>query len=57
VSGGPFFLVREEEITYEGKQLKRFCTWGHLGPCGNGAIDFHAEVNVWKMVAPRTRYT
>lgn len=55
--GGPEIRVREDELEYVGKRLKRFCTWGHQGPCGNGAIDFQAEVNVWRMVDTRVRFT
>ena len=35
-----------------GKQQKTFCDWGHCGACGNGAIHFRAEVNVWEYIAP-----
>ncbi|MDR0231976.1 MAG: DUF4121 family protein [Dysgonamonadaceae bacterium] len=35
-----------------GKQQKRFKDWGHSGACGNGAIHFRAEVNVWEYVEP-----
>jgi hypothetical protein len=38
------------------KCQKTFCDWGHCGACGNGAIHFRAEVNVWEYVAPDALY-
>jgi hypothetical protein len=55
--GGPEIRVREEELAYVGKRPKTFCTWGHAGPCGNGAIDFQAEVFVWRIVDTPSRFT
>jgi hypothetical protein len=55
--GGPEIRVREEELEFAGKQLNRFCAWGHAGPCRNGAIDFQAEVSVWRVVDSRSRFT
>ena len=26
--------------------------WGHCGSCGNGAVTFEAEVNVWEYIHP-----
>jgi len=39
-----------------GKRKKAFCDLGHCGACGNGAIDFSAEVNVWKYFEPEPLY-
>src|SRR5579884_626056 len=46
-SGGPWFVADVSKLEYAGKRLKRFCAWGHMGMCRNGAIDFEAEVNAW----------
>ncbi len=49
-SGGPWIMADLEKMEYIGKQLKTFCTWSTMGARKNGALDFQAEVNVWKMV-------
>ncbi|MBM7607256.1 hypothetical protein JOD29_000493 [Lysinibacillus composti] len=46
-SGGAWHYI-PKNLRYVGKQRKKFCVWGHHGPCANGAVDFFAEVNVWE---------
>ena len=49
-SGGYWFSVPDEKILiYRGKREKIFKTWGHCGPCANGAFHFPAVVNVWEV--------
>lgn len=55
-SGGPWGFYKSSDLKYVGKELKYFCDWGHCGPCGDGAIDFQAEVNVWEYTAPDLKY-
>ena len=55
-SGGPWDFYKETDLKYVGKDLKYFCDWGHCGPCGDGAINFQAEVNVWEYTAPNLKY-
>ena len=48
-SGGPFFGFLNEDLEYVGEDERLFCDWGHCGPCANGAIDFKAKVNRWRI--------
>ena len=48
-SGGPFFGFSNEDLEYVGEDERLFCDWGHSGPCANGAIDFKAKVNRWRI--------
>ena len=54
-SGGSW-LTMPVELKLTGKKLKTFCDWGHCGACGNGALYFSAEVNVWEYVEPDPLY-
>lgn len=51
-SGGSFHFVPSKDLTYVGTDKKLFCCWGWEGPCQDGAIDFTAEVSVWKYEEP-----
>lgn len=55
-SGGAWGFYKSSDLKYVGKELKYFCDWGHCGPCGDGAIDFQAEINVWEYVSPDLKY-
>lgn len=55
-SGGAWGYYDASELKLVGKELKYFCDWGHCGPCGDGSIDFQAEVNVWEYVYPDLEY-
>ncbi|HJB28111.1 MAG TPA: DUF4121 family protein [Candidatus Blautia faecavium] len=49
ISGGPFYSIPLDKITYSGEQEeKRFWHFGHCGACADGGIDFYANVNVWE---------
>lgn len=52
-SGGYWISVKiqdRDQIKPLNKKAKRtFWTWGHCGPCGNGGINFEAEVNCWEL--------
>lgn len=45
-SGGAWSNIPRDLIRI-GTRPKLFKDWGHCGPCGDGAIEFYAEVNVW----------
>lgn len=48
-SGG--YWLTENDITKFrkiGERYKLFCTWGHCGMCGNGAVDFKVLMSVWE---------
>lgn len=47
-SGGSWCRLNPKDFKYVGKNLKKFCDWGHCGACAHGAIDFVASVNVWE---------
>jgi hypothetical protein len=48
-SGGYWLSAEASRFALAGICLKRFKTWGHCGPCGNGAFTFQAEVSVWEL--------
>lgn len=48
-SGGPFFGFSNEDLEYVGEDERLFCDWGHCGACANGALDFKAKVNRWRI--------
>lgn len=48
-SGGPFFGFSNEDLEFVCEDERLFCDWGHCGPCANGAIDFKAKVNRWRV--------
>lgn len=45
-SGGAWSNI-PRDLKRIGTRPKLFKDWGHCGPCGDGAIEFCAEVNVW----------
>jgi len=55
-SGGPWQGAPVNEVKYVGKEQKTFKDWGYVGPRGNGAVYFDAEVNVWEYVEPGALY-
>ena len=55
-SGGAWCAVPLKDVKYIGKEKKTFCDWGSCGACGNGAIDFEAEVSVWEYIEPNSLY-
>ncbi|MFW6015471.1 MAG: DUF4121 family protein [bacterium] len=46
-SGGPW-QGAPKKLKYLGTKMKVFKDWGFVGPCGNGAVNFYAPVNVWE---------
>lgn len=50
-SGGTWCFIPLAKLSWVGKRQKRFCDWGHCGPRGDGAVEFEAEVNVWRYTA------
>ena len=54
-SGGSWLSI-PVNLKWIGKRQKTFGDWGHCGACGNGAIQFMAEVNVWKYIEPDPLY-
>lgn len=55
-SGGAWFFI-PSNIRYVGTARKSFKTWGHNGPCANGAVQFTAEVSVWEYTKGEHQYT
>lgn len=55
-SGGAWFFI-PKNIRYVGSAKKVFKTWGHNGPCGNGAVHFSAEVSVWEYTMGEHQFT
>ena len=55
-SGGAWCYLPLGEFKYLGKELKTFCDWGNCGACGNGAVEFQAEVSLWEYTDPNNRY-
>lgn len=51
-SGGPWTDIPFNKMVYVGKAKKRFCDWGSCGARANGAIEFEAEVSVWRYEEP-----
>jgi len=50
-SGGYWTREQEREMyEYIGREHKVFCQWGECGMCADGAIYFHASVNVWRLL-------
>lgn len=47
-SGGTWTNIPVNKLTYVGTEEKTFCDWGHCHACGDGAVDFKAEVSVWE---------
>lgn len=54
-SGGAWPQI-PNSLTLIGKRKKRFWRFGHCGACGDGGIEFEAEVNVWEYRAPDAKY-
>lgn len=52
-SGGPWYNITIEEFGkrahYVGRGTKYLKAWGHMGMWKDGAIQFEAQVNVWKI--------
>lgn len=49
-SGGYWLSeTKPEKYVPQKHRIKVFCTWGHNGACGSGAVHFHALVNVWEL--------
>ncbi len=49
-SGGYWLSeTNPEKYVPKGQRIKVFCTWGHNGACGSGAVHFKARVNVWEL--------
>jgi hypothetical protein len=46
-SGGAWSNIPSDLKLIEQKE-KYFNVWGHMGACGNGAVNFEAMVNVWE---------
>lgn len=49
ISGGPFFSFEATDLELVGPDEQVFCNFGHNGPCADGAVDFHARVNRWRV--------
>lgn len=47
-SGGAWTNIPVDKLTYVGTEEKTFCDWGHCHACGDGAVEFKAEVSVWE---------
>ena len=47
-SGGAWCYVDIAKFTYVGTEKKTFCDWGSCGACADGAIEFEANVSLWK---------
>lgn len=56
VSGGPFTVVTPHALQPAGTVQGDFCDWGHCGACGNGAVQFSAEVPLWEYWEPEPLY-
>ena len=47
-SGGPWTNIDRKHFKLIGKATASFWTWGYMGACGNGGVDFNASVNLWE---------
>lgn len=56
VSGGAKHHI-PKNLRYVGTEKKTFSVWGHSGACGNGAVDFQAEVSVWEYTEGEHEFT
>ena len=56
VSGGLFTVVAPQALHPAGSVPGDFCDWGHCGACGNGAVQFSAEVPLWEYREPEPLY-
>lgn len=54
-SGGAWEYI-PANIEFVGKALKEFNAWGRHGACGDGAVMFEAQVNVWRYSEPDPLY-
>ena len=49
-SGGYWLNCIDRDMYWRiGTCMKTFCAWGNNGACAGGAVNFQAEVNVWKI--------
>lgn len=50
-SGGLWFGLdpRKDYLVHVGSHERRFAEWGHCGQRANGAFEFTARVNIWKI--------
>lgn len=55
-SGGAWAHI-PKKLKLIGTREKSFVDWGHCGACGNGAIRFYANVNVWECIETDSEYT
>lgn len=55
-SGGAWTYI-PKNLEYVGTKEKLFKDWGHCGACGNGAIQFRANVNVWRYIKGNSKFT
>jgi len=51
-SGGPWTSVEAKTMEHvQGEtEEKKFCFFGNVGACGNGAVEFKTRVKVWREV-------
>lgn len=55
-SGGTWAHI-PKKLKLVGVKEKAFVGWGHNGACGNGAVRFYAQVNVWEYTEGVHRFT
>lgn len=57
ICGGEFSdYTPVSELKYLGKVHSTHKVWGHNGECGDGAIRFDAQVNLWEYTCPDNIY-
>lgn len=49
ISGGPFESIPLKKFVFDREQFADFCFFGSYGPCANGAVDFQALVNLFRI--------
>ena len=55
-SGGAWLNISQDKLVYIGRREKTFCDWGSCGACADGAIEFKAEVSVWRYTSTDNKF-
>ena len=56
-SGGTWYSIPLDKLSYTGTQERRFWFFGHCGACADGGIDFYTEVNLWEYDVNKEPYS
>lgn len=56
-SGGPWTNIDRKHFKLIGKATASFWTWGYMGACAGGGVDFTVEVNLWECNVNELQYS